>query len=696
MIKKLLLALILLSFLMISAGCACAADLDKCLDNNNSLNEIDNQGTIEIKDSNSIENNCEADLLPSDDTIQDSNQTSVDDAGNLIDNQEPILFEGTTFSELQNKTNSLNNGDTLLLSNDVSQDGDQAIIINNSITIDGNGFTMDAKRCSSAFVVFAPNVTLKNIQFTNGMPAILWSGINGTLSDCTFKDNIGYNKGMILLIDTTTFKEIKLNKTIGVKWDDTIPMGKTFPQIYPIYYADSSNKLGFKFINNTLISGMDREEYNKLLNAPKVVEFNGTTSSELQKQIKKLNNGDTINLNNDIYLDTTTDIKIYESITINGNGHTIDGKHISRIIEVCSENVVLNNINFINGNTAIKWSRAKGTVNGCSFRNSKGILGAIEWIGNDGTIKNCTFIGNTATNGGAIYLEGNDCKIEGCIFQKNKAESGGAIDIGYKNHKNVFNLAITSCTFLENTATVYGGAICGNCENTKVSNCTFKQNTAQKGGAIEWITYKCSVTGSTFEKNSADNGGAIFWEGKMGNVEKCYFEGNTATDNGGAIYWDTLTGHNTKLIDCDFYLNKAKNSIIYAKNGYASYVEIEIKRCNFYANTATNIIHWWGEAHIRDCIFLKNNGMNIMNGYYFVYVDDCWFGNTQSNPAANMANVDKDVTLTNWYILNDDFTTSNPKIYQKNKVAPKRITTAKNFNLRLSEELRLKLLQLAK
>lgn len=741
MTKKYLLILTLFSVLMVCMGCACAADINDGFDDDVSLNEANHQSIC--KDMDSIETN-------SDDSIKNSNadyETSSQESEGFSDNQE-VYFEGTTFSQLQKKILSLEPGKTLVLSNNITQDGNAPMGIFNTVTIDGNGMTMDAKNLSRTFIVLGDNVTLKNICFVNGRPAIQWLGVNGTVMDCSFKNNIGHNKGMVEFRDPT----IKLNET-------------------------GYEKLGFKFIDNKLISGMDLDEY---LNTPMTVTFTGSTFSELKSLIKTLKKGDTLILAHDAYQTNEYPIIIDFPLTIIGNGHTLDGKHLSKIFEISADNVVLNNIVFINGNGAIKWyNNNVGTVNGCTFKNNMADEGgALEWLCNNGTIKNSTFIANKAKNGGAIYLNANNCKLEGCTFQDNTATNGGAFYICPKNPKlnncnapdnyaknckiegcnfqkntannlggAVFLCAnnvkvekcdfkdnkaknggaiglnplhygfirfsnINSCTFSGNLAAEEGGAIYLDSRDTYARNCIFNQNRAQRGGAINFKTTGAHVVGSSFEKNSAKDGGAIFitYCAPYWSIEKSDFTENTATGTGAGVYCYSQYGYYGDIIDCDFYKNQGKTSIISFIYQIESTRPMTLKGCNFYANKANYIIecageekvptasnsdkHLYGEAWVTNCIFFKNTGWNILDKSSLIKVNNCWFGNTKSKPCTDWTHVGGEVKIDHWYVLNDDFTTSYVKLCYPKQVSLKKLKSVNKCELRISEKLRLILLKL--
>ena len=68
-------------------------------------------------------------------------------------------------------------------------------------------------------------------------------------------------------------------------------------------------------------------------------------------------------------------IIINQSITIDRHGHKIDAQGKSRIFKITADNVILKNINFINGNTTMQGGAVhfekSGTVSDCNFTNNK-------------------------------------------------------------------------------------------------------------------------------------------------------------------------------------------------------------------------------------------------------------------------------------------------------------------------------------
>ena len=78
------------------------------------------------------------------------------------------------------------------------------------------------------------------------------------------------------------------------------------------------------------------------------------TFSELQEIISNAQSGSTVNLDKDYVYDEDNGFEgiiiSNKEIIINGNGHTLDGNHTTRIFDILNQaNVVLNDISFVNG-----------------------------------------------------------------------------------------------------------------------------------------------------------------------------------------------------------------------------------------------------------------------------------------------------------------------------------------------------------
>jgi predicted outer membrane repeat protein len=237
------------------------------------------------------------------------------------------------------------------------------------------------------------------------------------------------------------------------------------------------------------------------------------------------------------------------------------------------------------------------------------------------TLTDCIFTGNTAASaGGAMYnynypsfsLPGPT--VTDCIFTANSTDGdGGAIfnDVGQWP-------AISNCTFVDNTAINGGGMYTSSVSDLVdtfegfVRNCTFSGNVAeQDGGGMylysppprgAWDYYDTeddaitvAPTDCTFTDNQADRGGGMCvgvdaesaW---LPNVARCYFRGNAAR-LGGGIFSERLLPHDweprgeSMVTNCVFALNTAEEA---GGGMYSLWVSPSLTNCTFSGNTATN------------------------------------------------------------------------------------------------------------
>lgn len=232
-------------------------------------------------------------------------------------------------------------------------------------------------------------------------------------------------------------------------------------------------------------------------------ETDNGTFMDLQTKIDAAGDGGIVNLENNYSYDDTFSNKgiiIKNPITINGNGFTIDGMDQSRIFNIsASNNVVLNNITFMNGYSSIGGAILfDGDVSGVVIDNCK-------FLSNDATVNggavyaNGTFVNNAITNsvfasnfaaknGGAIYfLKSSGNLFENITFSNNKANTadGGAINF----HDQLLNTTFNNLEFLNNSAAKCGGAI--NTDNNvnddnSYNKSVFINNRANKG-SISWL-----------------------------------------------------------------------------------------------------------------------------------------------------------------------------------------------------------------
>ena len=334
------------------------------------------------------------------------------------------------------------------------------------------------------------------------------------------------------------------------------------------------------------------------------------TFSELQQLIWSSKEGDNITLDKDYSYDNAfsrTDLQIpRSSLTIDGQGHTLDGKGASRIFYITdsASNVIVKNIVFKDGKKDTAggiFSVGSNTqIIGCTFTNNvatTGNVGGAILLKNGGSITDSVFKGNSAPgSGGAIRLEGDNYIVSGCTFENNKAtkslggaisalgnkititgntftsntagRDGGAIDIegGIDGDEGLpgYNNVITNNKFTGNTA-IYGGALSANGGDLTIANNEFSKNHATElGGGIRIVgvsTTTGTIQDNTFNGDYADlSGGAIFSNGNSLTISNNKFAGTKSTQSNGGGGAITIHGSKNSVLNNDFKNTNAVGS----------------------------------------------------------------------------------------------------------------------------------------
>ena len=163
----------------------------------------------------------------------------------------------------------------------------------------------------------------------------------------------------------------------------------------------------------------------------KSINVSSKTFSDLTKENNKAEEGSEIILTEDCEYDsgiTFEGISIRKQITINGNGHNINGNsraHGGGDLLIRASNTVIENCTFKNN---------KDVYGGTIYMNAYSKINPSKEV--TGTkINNCKFESNTAEkSGGAIYALSKENTITNCEFISNQAAMGGAILIANSNN----------------------------------------------------------------------------------------------------------------------------------------------------------------------------------------------------------------------------------------------------------------------
>lgn len=632
------------------------------------------------------------------------------------------------------------------------------ILDKSNITINGNGYSINALGQTRMFQIYGDNILLKNLNFIGGSTtnmsedisdsaggALLWFGANGIISGCTFTNNTALKGGAIyadndLTVENSVFLDNKAKMNPIYVVDEENQLRITFSgeeSYFNAIYSSSDYLINYNNVTywKAGIVNSDDEypsKYGGLVGIPFVIEIydesgilidniSDVTSylgyvtydydtfdtgnyryniyhvednyytavdekgnftivqpssfQSLKELIDDAGENSVINLTQDYRFthglddNFTRGIVINNSnITINGNGHSIDGLYQTRMFLVYGDNIKIYNLNFIQGSTpndgntsegdtywfggSIIWYGADGCIENCLFTecmsNSDG--GAVHWDGDNGKVVNSTFEFNFArSEGGGIYWDGVNgsllnstfrynslemnngagvfwsetginCYVANCNFEYNTAFTGHGALYCYSHNGVIFN-----STFIGNYAGFSGGGVLSYATNATIDHCVFIDNTAKElpGGGVNWAGHGSKIINSVFIGNHAlKKGGGV----NVGNddritvggcmVANCTFIGNTAGTYGGGLHWQNDNG---TLMNCTFIDNTANDGAAMDWWGYNGTVS-DIIIINNTAEHDAGAILWIGHNAVVKNATIKNNSARNNAGAIM------WFG----------------------------------------------------------------------
>ena len=353
-----------------------------------------------------------------------------DDINQVIkkSNNEEIISNGNagTFSELQNNI-SANYGSTLKLDKDYKcEDGFSAdgISITDFITIDGQGYTIDAQKKARVFNIQASNVTIKNLNIINadynGNGGAIYFNQSGSVINCNFTgNNAGRSGGAVLFTQQGTVSNCN-------------------------------------FINNTAIVDGGAVFFNET-GIVSYCNFNNNFASLNGGAIYFNISGSTHIVTNCNFTDNkASDIYSYGGAILMHSG-TVKNCNFNNNIVLDRESC---------GGAVFFWNW--GNVSNCNFTgNTANQYGGAVYFLDTGNVLNCNFMGNTAANGGAVFFK-NRGDVLNCNFINNTAYSwGGAV---YFDEEGT----VTNCNFANNHANKGGSILSLKWWTVTADTCIFK------------------------------------------------------------------------------------------------------------------------------------------------------------------------------------------------------------------------------
>lgn len=256
-------------------------------------------------------------------------------------------------------------------------------------------------------------------------------------------------------------------------------------------------------------------------------------------------------------------VVVNRSLTVDGQGHVIDGDNSARIFKITSHNVTLKNITFMNAYAdegGVIYSISNNlTIYNCTFINNYAKTGGVIHADSTAFIQNSNFVNNSAERGGAVYSHNTNLTIDSCQFIKDFANSlgGGVVcddvnltlyNTGFINTESkkgeggglyLLSSNLNACNLtLSNSCAFFGAAITALDSKLFIFNSSFKNNSAKYcGGAVYQIYGSADISSTDFIENTALNGAGLFVDGAdILNVSHVNFTRNSALNCGGAIY----------------------------------------------------------------------------------------------------------------------------------------------------------------
>lgn len=347
---------------------------------------------------------------------------------------------------------------------------------------------------------------------------------------------------------------------------------------------------------------------------------NGESIIEINKDYKFDEKSDG-NFNNGIYLNKS-------NITINGNGHIIDGSNQVNIFNITGENITISNLKFINSLNAITYFgngwNSEIRLNNLIFENNTFNNNAISSAASGISINDCKFINSSSISGTLIYAVATCINITNVVLSNSRGNS--SLLVLDKDTKAI----IDNCTFCNSTS-INGAAINGNSrtiniknsrfinlksdetagailskriEEITLENTTFVNVSSKKNGGVLYIdeSGKTSYKNCNFINCSAEFGGAILQlKTNSLTINNTLFEDCFSTFDGGALY---ISHSNIYIYNSSF--NNNKLSIEDYSNGGAIYSDLSnltVRNSKFMDN-------------LKNAIYCYDNNINISNSYF--------------------------------------------------------------------------------
>ena len=216
-----------------------------------------------------------------------------------------------------------------------------------------------------------------------------------------------------------------------------------------------------------------------------------------------------------------------------------DGNYYGGGIFISSSNPAIANCVFSDNNAfaggGMFLEKSNPAIINCDFSNNSGTAagGALYMEFSAPYIKNCAVTNNV---GGGIYGQDSSIIAEGCVFKDNTYASGvGGGGIGlveWDDGDPTILSSIKDCSFIGNSAEAGGGGLFTE-KPLSIINTTFSGNSTDVNGGAIWSYIELSIANCTFSDNKAPKafGGAISARDKLAVVNSVFRNNSSKAGN---------------------------------------------------------------------------------------------------------------------------------------------------------------------
>ena len=513
-------------------------------------------------------------------------------------------------------------------------------ITSDDLTIDGNGYSIDAGGSARIFMNKSRGLTLKNITLKNGYSktdgAALYqnSGSSAEIINVRFQNNTADEDGgaIINFADIVIRGSVFEKNTVNARGGAIFSNSDTNSRIEDTkFISNSAGKnggavIGFgkaEFVNCEFTGNECKTEGGAINHQKDVLHLSNTlfshnyskdpgtafinfdraiiTDCEFEGEGVLISNNEELSLTNSKFsLPKEEAIRYYDSLDLIDcefkekqvpksllKSDKRNFQFLHDLINCGAKEIILDSDIVIDDDEVEEFNAGididnEIVLDGAGHTIDAGGRASVFKIYAKTTIKNLTFAnGYSDSYGGAINAF-EDLDLINTHFIKNHADdSGGAIQA-----RNLLN--VTDCVFEDNTADDYAGAIISyfdsdlNIENSKFTN----NRSKNKGGAIHNIK-RLSIKDSEFINNVSKTGGAINSISSEMEITDTKFKDNISDDRGCDVYQEVGS---IKFKNVGF--SSSKKLSVYSEEFYSGgkFYPVEFEDCSFDNTQLENIL----------------------------------------------------------------------------------------------------------